>query len=266
MCIKCRYHLAGLSEKGVCPECGSDIVLSWPRVALREFLARHAAPCPGCDKNLKGVEGRVCPFCGEVLTLRGVLTRMSRPRDWHVLSLLLLDLVIVVTGLLLVAVVLDPPFSHHRGPSEWLCVAAVMFPALIMVRMAAHKRRVRVVPLIRPPSLADYLAETDAPCPGCGYNLRGLTVEECPECALPLSVPLLHAHATNRAGVGAKDLAKGVFTTFVVCVGGIAAVALLIGAVGVLKEGWSPWYLVEGIAFVAIVVVVVRFLMRATKE
>lgn len=32
-------------------------------------------------------------------------------------------------------------------------------------------------------SLIEYLATHDAPCPGCGYNLRGLKANECPECA-----------------------------------------------------------------------------------
>ena len=37
-----------------------------------------------------------------------------------------------------------------------------------------------------------HLAERDAPCPGCGYNLRGLAGSVCPECAqdLRLSVAL----------------------------------------------------------------------------
>ena len=34
--------------------------------------------------------------------------------------------------------------------------------------------------------LRAYLAERDTPCPGCGYNLRGLTGGVCPECALGL--------------------------------------------------------------------------------
>lgn len=30
--------------------------------------------------------------------------------------------------------------------------------------------------------LLQYLATSDQPCPGCGYNLRGLTTARCPEC------------------------------------------------------------------------------------
>ncbi|MCC5823768.1 MAG: hypothetical protein LAT64_11780 [Phycisphaerales bacterium] len=36
--------------------------------------------------------------------------------------------------------------------------------------------------------LAGYLKGRDAPCPGCGYNLRDLIGETCPECAETLSV------------------------------------------------------------------------------
>lgn len=31
-------------------------------------------------------------------------------------------------------------------------------------------------------SLRSFLAERDEPCPNCGYNLRGLTTDVCPEC------------------------------------------------------------------------------------
>ena len=30
--------------------------------------------------------------------------------------------------------------------------------------------------------LTSFLAERDISCPGCGYNLRGLTARSCPEC------------------------------------------------------------------------------------
>ena len=46
--------------------------------------------------------------------------------------------------------------------------------------------------------LATYLAERDDACPGCGYNLRGLTGTRCPECnqELRLQVGLSDAHLT----------------------------------------------------------------------
>lgn len=36
--------------------------------------------------------------------------------------------------------------------------------------------------------LIGYLNGRDVPCPGCGYNLRGLRVTSCPECDEPLTV------------------------------------------------------------------------------
>jgi ribosomal protein L37E len=36
--------------------------------------------------------------------------------------------------------------------------------------------------------LRRYLEEHDAPCQRCGYNLRGLKSDECPECGLPISL------------------------------------------------------------------------------
>lgn len=37
-------------------------------------------------------------------------------------------------------------------------------------------------PPIQAASLATYLANRDEPCPSCGYNLRGLSGNHCPEC------------------------------------------------------------------------------------
>lgn len=74
------------------------------------------------------------------------------------------------------------------------------------------------------PLLTAYLAENDAPCPACGYNLRDLTTDRCPECSQrivlslklqePRTGPLIAAIAglVTCSGAGAMLLA------FVVCV------------------------------------------------
>lgn len=36
--------------------------------------------------------------------------------------------------------------------------------------------------------LIRYVADADVPCPGCGYNLRGLSSSNCPECGQELKL------------------------------------------------------------------------------
>ena len=65
--------------------------------------------------------------------------------------------------------------------------------------------------------LVNYLAQQDIPCPGCGYNLRGLTGEHCPECgqALVLRVGLAEPRA-GRFVAALISLATGLgFNLFV---------------------------------------------------
>jgi hypothetical protein len=46
------------------------------------------------------------------------------------------------------------------------------------------------VPATEADLLCRYLAEHDAPCPVCRYNLRGCTSPTCPECGEPLALSL----------------------------------------------------------------------------
>jgi len=54
-----------------------------------------------------------------------------------------------------------------------------------------------------PQMLRAFLASNDAPCPVCGYNLRGVTIEVCPECECPIELGV----ASNNAYLGAWLLA-----------------------------------------------------------
>ena len=66
------------------------------------------------------------------------------------------------------------------------------------------------------PLLNAYLAERDVPCPRCGYNLRSLAGERCPECgdqltlrvglSEPRATAYLTALAASCAGVGGSGL------------------------------------------------------------
>lgn len=67
------------------------------------------------------------------------------------------------------------------------------------------------LPMIDPATdgefLKTFLAERDAPCPNCGYNLRSLTSDRCPECAESLRLqvglhePRLLAYLTGMIGL-----------------------------------------------------------------
>lgn len=51
--------------------------------------------------------------------------------------------------------------------------------------------------------LAAYLKKRDAPCPGCGGNLRGVTIDRCPSCdeALTVTKVIYHAPRASWAGI-----------------------------------------------------------------
>src|SRR5690349_2982947 len=93
-------------------------------------------------------------------------------------------------------------------------------------------------PTILPPAgerdwLVDYLAERDAPCPLCGYNLRGLVSDRCPECGREIRLRVGLAEAYVRAWVAALT-----------STGAGAGIGMLMAAI-VLRQGWpptSPWF------------------------
>ncbi|GAB4385674.1 MAG: hypothetical protein Kow0022_12510 [Phycisphaerales bacterium] len=99
------------------------------------------------------------------------------------------------------------------------------------------------------PLLEQYLADRDIPCPGCGYNLRGLTGDHCPECGerLELRLGLADARLSQFIG-GLIGLAAGLgfHGLFLIWVGYVAAVqtftmwaALLPLVVGVIGSSAS---------------------------
>lgn len=53
----------------------------------------------------------------------------------------------------------------------------------------------------RPFWLADYLAGRDIDCPGCGYNLRGLTQSSCPECGYVVEEMTLRVIESRPSGM-----------------------------------------------------------------
>ena len=93
--------------------------------------------------------------------------------------------------------------------------------------------------------VVSFLAGRDIPCPACGYNLRGVTQEACPECAMPLTM-------ADLRGKGAVMKHWVVPTLVSVVVIGLATVFLARGlvALGVVR-GTPP-----GLRFEFIVVYV----------
>lgn len=57
--------------------------------------------------------------------------------------------------------------------------------------------------MTNPDPLIAYLAAHDAPCPGCGYNLRGLQTNSCPECGRTLSLKAI-LHKKNGVEIRIK--------------------------------------------------------------
>lgn len=74
------------------------------------------------------------------------------------------------------------------------------------------------------PHLIGFLAARDVPCPACGYNLRGLTTDRCPECdrelvlQIRLAEPRMAAWITAVVGSAAMTGFHGLFLTLAVVV------------------------------------------------
>lgn len=120
----------------------------------------------------------------------------------------------------------------------------------------------------QPEELRRYLAERDVPCPGCGYNLRGLGENCCPECGRELSYRELSRERPrgliDTVSVGVDLLrygllllisvpiaialiATGLFRSgplerrVALVVAGLAAICMVIGSWPILRAPKSPW-------------------------
>lgn len=92
-----------------------------------------------------------------------------------------------------------------------------------------------------------YVAGHDTPCPGCGYNLRGLTAARCPECNEDLLLGLRLAEPRLGGWLGAVG---GAFAGVVGGGAWLIAVAILSIAEGPppldRREAWVFVYLPLG--------------------
>ncbi|MFM9994982.1 MAG: hypothetical protein ACKVU4_04185 [Phycisphaerales bacterium] len=99
-----------------------------------------------------------------------------------------------------------------------------------------------------PDQLREFLGSRDAPCPGCGYNLHGLTGDRCPECneELRLQVGLVEPKlASFLTGLIGLACGAGFFGVLVVWIGvlwfrsrgGPGRRELVVGLVGLIVQG-----------------------------
>jgi hypothetical protein len=136
--------------------------------------------------------------------------------------------------------------------------------------------------------LRDYLADADVECPGCGYNLRGLTGSVCPECGdeirlqIGLTEPKLAANISGLIGLSAGAGFNGLLLLycFIIALSRNASPDEMVGfvaanLVGLCVEGfcvsywlyrWRPirrldplprWLLVAGCWFLSLLNVVI---------
>ncbi len=167
------------------------------RSALISFLAERDAPCPGCMKNLRGQEDDVCPSCnkrlflGEVRALHDVFgdaksEPMQRPAQSHAER--------VVEYLAENNAPCPGCMRNLRGqtwPECPACHKKLYFGELRSLHLAFGDSK--TIPMPPPGSpeaerLDLYLEKFEVDCPGCGYKLKGLKGEQCPECGRSLTV------------------------------------------------------------------------------
>ena len=88
-----------------------------------------------------------------------------------------------------------------------------------------------------PSTLTAFLADRDVPCPGCGYNLRGLVGARCTECGIPLdSTALIRSLADDPRRAKATLWFRNSGARFALVAGPVWINTLLIG----IQDGWWP--------------------------
>jgi hypothetical protein len=97
------------------------------------------------------------------------------------------------------------------------------------------------------PLLRAYLTDRDVACPQCGYNLRALTTDTCPECGEKLALGVRMVEPKQAAPIaGLIGLSAG---------GGLNGLLLIYAFIQVGLRGRISWFhtfvLVNAIGFVA---------------
>ncbi|MFN0133635.1 MAG: hypothetical protein ACKVW3_14045 [Phycisphaerales bacterium] len=114
----------------------------------------------------------------------------------------------------------------------------------------------RLQPQGHPDHLRDFLADSDVPCPDCGYNLRGATTGTCAECGKTITLRPPHwawqagrfpqAHRLSRIAMAGWITSAAVAVLFGSAIlFGVAAGwgdALLIHALVLPVYSVAPWF------------------------
>ncbi|QYK47242.1 MAG: hypothetical protein KF838_10675 [Phycisphaeraceae bacterium] len=110
--------------------------------------------------------------------------------------------------------------------------------------------------------LREFLASNDAACPVCGYNLRGLLHQACPECNAPLSLGV----TSENLSIGPWVLA---IVSFAMAAGfdGVVATVLTVVMIANPPPIWLPYavvgmFMTLAIASLACVLRIVRLRRR----
>lgn len=78
------------------------------------------------------------------------------------------------------------------------------------------------------PLLAEFLATTDAPCPRCHFNLRGLSSGVCPECGASITLGVTDGRRVGGPHTrGAIALAAGLGAAAVIVVASLIQTAMV---------------------------------------
>lgn len=109
--------------------------------------------------------------------------------------------------------------------------------------------------------LRAFVADADVPCPNCGYSLRALTADRCPECRehLTLEVRITNSRLGGLIGAGAGLLAGA---------GAGATFFTVMGLYAVKRGGFSDKSAAFALTYYPVIVAVVEgllafFLLRA---
>ncbi|MEM8758677.1 MAG: hypothetical protein AAGF47_12970 [Planctomycetota bacterium] len=111
--------------------------------------------------------------------------------------------------------------------------------------------------------LRAYLAERDVPCPGCGYNLRGVRETVCPECGDLISLDNFRAQDLYRVS---SDVDELWVSWRLLCIGifvaGVVGAGLIYTGTGTHYVAEMLWVLATAILGGAIPLLMIKALIR----